>query len=161
MHIGKFPFIVRVYGIYHEVGKGILVSDELVHGKYITKFPGGGLEFGEGTRECLQREMLEETGHEFTVGEHFYTTDFFVASAFDTTSQVVSVYYLMQPVGEFKMELSQDKFDFKIHEQSAQSFRFIPLEEIGSESFTLIIDRKVGELCFERKMNPDSFRDEK
>ena len=28
--MGKFPFIIRVYGIYHEVGKGILVSDELV-----------------------------------------------------------------------------------------------------------------------------------
>ena len=62
--MGKYPFIIRVYGIYIDPDKGILVSDELVNGKYITKFPGGGLEFGEGTIDCLKREMVEETGQE-------------------------------------------------------------------------------------------------
>lgn len=148
--MGKYPFIIRVYGIYHDAQKGVLVSDELVHGLYVTKFPGGGLEFGEGMRDCLKREMVEETGHEFEIGEHFFTTDFFVPSAFDSTSQVVSIYYLMKPIEEFKQQIATEKFDFKIHEHGAQSFRFIPLDEIESDSFTLVIDRKVGEMISQR-----------
>lgn len=145
----KHPFIIRVYGIYHEPGKGILVSDELVHGQYISKFPGGGLEFGEGTIECLKREMMEETGHEFEIGDHFYTTDFFVPSAFDPSSQVISVYYRMKPVSNFLQTISKDKFDFEVHEHGAQSFRFVPLDEIGESSFTLVIDKFIGKLLSE------------
>lgn len=77
-------FIIRVYGIYFDLKKGLLVSDEIIKGRKITKFPGGGLEFGEGTIECLFREMLEETGQEFDIQTHFYTTDFFVESVFDS-----------------------------------------------------------------------------
>ncbi len=148
--MGKYPFIVRVYGIYHDPDRGILVSDEFVHGKYITKFPGGGLEFGEGARECLQREMMEETGHVFEIGEHFYTTDFFAPSVFDNAYQVISIYYFMILVGEFKLAFSTEKFDFKVKEHGAQSFRFIPLKEIESDSFTLVIDKKVGQIIHER-----------
>jgi 8-oxo-dGTP pyrophosphatase MutT (NUDIX family) len=53
-------FNIRVYGILVNEEKKVLVSDELIRGSYITKFPGGGLEFGEGTRDCLQREFMEE-----------------------------------------------------------------------------------------------------
>ncbi len=144
--MGKFPFIIRVYGIYHEAGKGILVSDEFIHGMYVTKFPGGGLEFGEGTRECLKRELMEETGNEFEVGDHFYTTDFFVPSAFDSSSQVVSIYYLMKPVGIFNQFISSKKFDFALHEHGAQSFRYVPVSEMVEEEFSLIIDKKVSEM---------------
>ena len=145
--MGKYPFVIRVYGVYHEE-RGVLVSDEYVHGMYITKFPGGGLEFGEGTIDCLKREMMEEAGHEFEVGEHFYTTDFFVPSTFDSTSQVVSVYYRMKPIGEFLQNISTEKFDFKVHEHGAQSFRFVPVSKMLSEDFSLVIDKKVGELIF-------------
>ena len=53
-------FNIRVYGILINEQQQVLVSDELIRGSYITKFPGGGLEFGEGTRDCLQREFMEE-----------------------------------------------------------------------------------------------------
>lgn len=148
--MNKYPFIVRVYGIFHDIKRGILVSDELIHGNYITKFPGGGLDFGEGTLECLRREMVEETGFEFEVGEHFYTTDFFVPSVFDKTSQVVSIYYLMKPISEFNQKISDTKFDFPIHEHGAQSFRFIPVSEIGGDSFSLVIDKRVGVMIHEK-----------
>jgi 8-oxo-dGTP diphosphatase len=56
-----YRFNVRVYGILiHE--ENVLVSDEYIKGKFITKFPGGGLEFGEGTLDCVVREFKEELG---------------------------------------------------------------------------------------------------
>ena len=70
-------FNIRVYGLLIEDGK-VLVSDELIKGKGITKFPGGGLEFGEGTIEALKREFREELDTEIHIRRHYYTTDFYV-----------------------------------------------------------------------------------
>nr|MCU0376467.1 NUDIX domain-containing protein [Chitinophagaceae bacterium] len=55
-------FNVRVYGILINEQGELLVADEKIRGGYYTKFPGGGLEFGEGTRDCLVREFQEELG---------------------------------------------------------------------------------------------------
>ena len=63
-------FNVRVYGILIDEKNRLLVSDEFIRGEYFTKLPGGGLEFGEGTRDGLQREFLEETGLQVSVGSH-------------------------------------------------------------------------------------------
>lgn len=63
-------FNIRVYGILLDENNRLLVSDEFIRGNYFTKLPGGGLEFGEGTRECLKREFMEETGLEVEVGDH-------------------------------------------------------------------------------------------
>ena len=86
-------FNIRVYGICINENKEILLSDESFKGHEFTKFPGGGLEWGEGTRECLIREFQEEFQLEIEVGELFYLTDFFQASAFSEIDQVISVYY--------------------------------------------------------------------
>ena len=89
-------FTVRVYGILFDDNKRILVSDEFIRGDYFTKFPGGGLELGEGTRDCLKREFKEETGLDVTVGEHIYTTDYFQQSAFNSNDQIISIYYFVE-----------------------------------------------------------------
>ena len=73
---------VRVYGILMNAAKQVLVSDEYIRGEYFTKFPGGGLDIGEGTRDCLKREFMEEMNLNVAIGEHIYTTDFFQISAF-------------------------------------------------------------------------------
>ncbi len=75
-------FNVRVYGILVNDKNQILLSDEIIRGNFYTKFPGGGLEIGEGTRECLKREFKEEMNLEVEVEKHFYTTDFYQQSAF-------------------------------------------------------------------------------
>ena len=49
-------FNIRVYGILINDKKQVLVSDEFIRGSYYTKFPGGGLEYGEGLIEALKRE---------------------------------------------------------------------------------------------------------
>ena len=84
-------FTVRVYGILFDEHKRILVSDEFIRGDYFTKFPGGGLELGEGTRDCLKREFKEETGLDVIVGDHLYTTDYFQQSAFNPNDQIISI----------------------------------------------------------------------
>ncbi len=53
-------FNIRVYGVLINQQNQVLVSDEYIRGSYYTKFPGGGLELGEGTRNCLKREFKEE-----------------------------------------------------------------------------------------------------
>jgi ADP-ribose pyrophosphatase YjhB (NUDIX family) len=138
--------IVRVYGIYINPSLGLLVSDEIIFGKKVTKFPGGGLEFGEGTTDCLKREMMEETGNEFEIISHFYTTDFFVPSAFHAEKQVLSIYYTIKPVSDLVLRITESPFENLGDTNNIQSFRYIKIKEINSESFTLAIDRHVASM---------------
>src|ERR1700733_7921777 len=89
---GICMFSIRVYGILLGDNRKVLVSDEFIRGNYYTKFPGGGLEFGEGTRDCLKREFREEMDLEVSIGDHLYTTDFFRLSAFRAEQQIISFY---------------------------------------------------------------------
>ena len=93
-------FNIRVYGILINDKKQVLVADEYVRGGLYTKFPGGGLEFGEGTRDCLKRELKEELGIEAAIGDHVYTTDYFQMSAFRPDDQIISIYYFAKHLEE-------------------------------------------------------------
>ena len=137
-------FNIRVYGILINNGQ-LLVSDEYIKKNKITKFPGGGLEFGEGPKDCLIREFKEELNLSIKVIEHYYTTDFCVNSSFDTNSQIISIYYIVIPAEkmEFKVSLSPHNYETK---EGAQSVRWIKLSELKENDFSLIIDRKVGEM---------------
>src|SRR5258705_3922026 len=105
-------FNVRVYGILVNDRREILVSDEYIRGNYYTKFPGGGLEFGEGTRDCLKREFKEELDLEVRITDHIYTTDFFQMSAFTPDQQIISIYYFAEPLESIKAPLRNKPFDF-------------------------------------------------
>ena len=137
-------FNIRVYGILINNGQ-LLVSDEYIKKNKITKFPGGGLEFGEGPKDCLIREFKEELNLSIKVIEHYYTTDFCVNSSFDTNSQIISIYYIVYPLEkmDFKVSLSSHNYEVK---EGAQSVRWIKLSELKENDFSLIIDRKVGEM---------------
>ena len=89
-------FNIRVYGVLINAQKQVLVSDEYIRGSYYTKFPGGGLELGEGTRDCLKREFKEEMDLEVQVDQHLYTTDYYQVSAFNPSHQIISIYYLVK-----------------------------------------------------------------
>lgn len=144
-------FNVRVYGILiHK--NALLVSDEYIKGNKITKLPGGGLEFGEGTRECLTREFKEELDLDVEVTDHFYTTDFYVSSSFDTNSQVISIYYLVVPKSEMSFKTSTSAHNYE-NKEGAQSLRWISLSDLKDSDFTLIIDRRVGEMLLKRFSN--------
>lgn len=146
-------FNIRVYGVLINEQRQVLVSDEFIRGQYYTKFPGGGLEIGEGTRDCLKREFLEEMDLAIEVLDHFYTTDFYQASAFNPDHQIISIYYLVKPLEEITARLSNTIFDFN-HEQleyyklanEIESFRFIDWSDLTEESVTLPIDKIVVRL---------------
>ena len=148
---------VRVYGILINENKQLLVSDELIRGGYYTKFPGGGLEFGEGTRDCLKREFIEELELKVEVLDHLYTTDFFQESAFRHGDQILSIYYLVKPLEEIKARISSLTFDFDEKQilqyeekQEVETFRFINWEDVSEESVTLPIDKVVVKLIKEK-----------
>src|SRR5687767_15970020 len=103
-------FNLRVYGILLGPGGEILVSDEYIRGRYYTKFPGGGLEFGEGTRDCLKREFKEEMDLEVEIGDHIYTTDYFQMSAFNPEHQIISIYYYAKALEPIKVPLRDSQF---------------------------------------------------
>lgn len=86
-------FTIRVYGILINERTEVLLADEVVNGRHISKFPGGGLELGEGTVDCVVREFREETGQEVSVVSHLYTTDFYIHSQINPKYQVVGIYY--------------------------------------------------------------------
>jgi len=151
-------FSIRVYGILINERKQVLVSDEFIRGGYYTKFPGGGLEFGEGTRDCLIREFKEEMDLQVEVGDHLYTTDFFQMSAFNTQYQILSIYYFAKALEEIKAPLRTKPFDFderemKIYEEKkeTETFRFIDWEDFSSASVTLPIDKVVADLVKSNK----------
>lgn len=132
--------------------KQVLVSDEYIRGGYYTKFPGGGLEFGEGTLECVIREWKEELDQDIEVIEHIYTTDFFQISAFDNKSQIISIYYLVKPVSPFTKPILAHPFDFEIPEgvTEVEGVRWIDWDEFSAETVTLPIDKVLATMVKEK-----------
>ena len=144
-------FNIRVYGILINGEKQVLVSDEFIRGSYYSKFPGGGLELGEGTRECLRREFKEEMNLNVEVCEHIYTTDFFQISAFNPSHQIISIYYFVKALEEIQVPLRLKEFDFDedqliIYEKEneIETFRFIDWDSFSADSVTLPIDKIVA-----------------
>ena len=60
-----------------------------------TKFPGGGLEPGEGLAACLQREWKEEMNVDIEVEQLFYVNEFYQPSAFNPAQQIISFYFMV------------------------------------------------------------------
>jgi 8-oxo-dGTP diphosphatase len=146
---------VRVYGILIDSTHGLLVSDEFIRGNYFTKLPGGGLEFGEGTRDCLVREFKEETGLDVTIGDHIYTTDFYQPSAFREGDQILSIYYYVHPISLETLQTRATAFDFKPEEVAditgqAEHTRWIPLQQLSEANMSLPIDKIVIDLILNK-----------
>jgi len=146
-------FNIRVYGILINEAKQVLVSDEYIRGNYYTKFPGGGLEFGEGTRDCLQREFMEEMNLKVKVTGHIYTTDHYQQSAFNPGHQIISIYYYAEALEPITAPLRTKTFDFderelKMYEETGETetFRFIDWDDFSEASVSLPIDKIVAKL---------------
>ena len=145
-----FRFNIRVYGILINDQKQVLVADELIRDSYFTKFPGGGLEYGEGTRDCLAREFMEEMNLKVEAQEHIYTTDIFQESAFHPGHQIISIYYMVKALEPITARLSEKAFDFDEAQLTAyedsreiETFRFIDWKDLDESKVSLPLDKIV------------------
>lgn len=138
-------FNVRVYGLLINSGNEVLISDEQEYGMRFTKFPGGGLEPGEGLIDGLKREFMEECNVEIEVTSHFYTTDFFVKSAFND-SQVISIYYMVKNTTPLNLAIKTKVFDFDGEGDVLQAFRWVNLADLKEGDFPFPTDRYVVKL---------------
>jgi len=119
---------VRVYGILVNDARQVLVSDEYIRGSYYTKFPGGGLEIGEGTRDCLKREFKEEMNLEVAIGDHIYTVTL-RNKEFDFDERQLQLYSETQQI---------------------EAFRFVDWEKFSADTVTLPIDKIVATMVKEK-----------
>jgi len=151
-------FNIRVYGILINEKRQVLVSDEFIREQYYTKFPGGGLEYGEGTRDCLAREFMEEMNLKVKITGHIYTTDFYQQSAFNPGHQIISIYYYAEALEPITVPLRTKTFDFdaqqlKMYEDTGETetFRFVDWEDFSDDTVSLPIDKIVANMIKEIK----------
>ncbi len=114
----------------------------------LLNFPGGGLEFGEGLIDGLKREFVEECDVEIEVILHFYTTDFYIKSAFND-SQIISVYYLVRNITPLNLVIKTKPYDFDGEGDVLQSFRWVKLDDLEPEDVTFPIDQHVVKLLID------------
>jgi 8-oxo-dGTP diphosphatase len=147
MSMDKRRFNIRVYFLlFHHDLHAVLVSDEIIRKGFYTKFPGGGLEWGEGLTDAIRREAAEELGQAVEIEEHVYTTDFFVQSRFREEDQVVAVYYKVRLLEPPKFRIALDRYSFTQSEDNEESFRWVPLTALAAEHFAFDADRTVVEI---------------
>jgi 8-oxo-dGTP pyrophosphatase MutT (NUDIX family) len=141
-------YTIRVYAlILHN--NSILLTDEFRAGMRMTKFPGGGHEWGESLPETLVRECEEELNQTPVHYSHFYTTDFFVTSAFCATDQLIAIYYITELPDPEKIETRSKPFDFEEEKNGAQIFRWVKLDQLRADEVTFPIDKKVVRLLID------------
>jgi 8-oxo-dGTP diphosphatase len=138
--MGVNQFNIRVYGLLIDEDN-ILVTDEFRLGIYMTKFPGGGLQFGEGSHDCLKREFLEELNTPVEIVSHFYTTDFYQPTTLlPSDMQLINIYYLVKADKPYLFNTTRIKNDIP-KTDGAQNFRWVALDDLNADEFTFPIDK--------------------
>lgn len=136
-------FNIRVYGIILNDQDEVLLSDERRNGFSFTKFPGGGLEWGEGTVDCLKREIQEELGLNAVPGELFYVNDFFQRSKFHKDSQLISFYYLVEEIDLKSIPATAHEYPLT---EEGEKFRWVKRNQLQKDELTFPVDKVVAEL---------------
>lgn len=143
-------FNIRVYGLTINHKNEILLTDEIRFGMKMTKFPGGGLQFGEGTLDCLKREFLEEMNQDILITNHFYTTDFFQETALiNEKQQLISIYYCTELKNPINFNVKEKQYNFDNEIDGAQIFRWVKIDKNLEKQLSFPIDQIVAKKLFE------------
>ena len=138
---------IRVYGIILNDKNQVLLSDEFRFGRQFTKFPGGGLEWGEGTKDCLKRELFEEMKLEAEIGDLFYVNDFMQISAFREDDQLFSFYYFVEQIESERIITGPQALTLT---EEGERFRWVQLSDLSPETVTFPVDKIVAEMLIEK-----------
>lgn len=132
---------LRTYALIINDRNQILLSDEFRFGKAFTKFPGGGLEWGEGLKDGLKREIQEEIGLDAEIGDLFYVNDFFQESAFRSTDQLISFYFKVSRIAWEEIPISIHSVPLDVE---GEKFRWIDINALNPDILTFPIDKIVA-----------------
>ncbi len=133
-------FNIRCYAIIINDKNEILLSDEKRFERSFTKFIGGGLKFGEGTKECLQREIKEELNLNAEIGDLFYVNDFFQVSSFSDEDQIISFYFWVDKINHDSITIRQKS---KLLKGNGEYFRWKKIDDLNESDVTFPIDKVV------------------
>lgn len=133
---------VRIYAAAIKDGKVLALFEEYA-GEKLVKFPGGGLEFGEGILDCLHREFEEELNAKIKIVEHLYTQEGFQVSKFRDNEQLLTIYYLVE---------IENMDDFIILDPCIEKTEWFPINS-AENPFHLPIDKIAFKKLQEKFMN--------
>ncbi len=139
-------FNIRVYGLLLNEHNQVLLVHERINNFKFSKFPGGGLEFGEGIADCLIREFKEETNLDIHGLTHFYTTDFFQTSAFKPFDQIISIYYKVYTNNDWRKVKLDDHEVNNGNRSEFLRFEWVDIEKLTADKLTFPIDKLVCEM---------------
>jgi 8-oxo-dGTP diphosphatase len=116
---------VRVCGI-SVIGDRILLIGHrgLVQDALYWSPPGGGVQFGERTRDALIREVREETGLTARVGSFMFYKEFIAPPL-----HAIEMYYLIENQEMPPLDLGSDP-ELPLQSQSIEELRQVTLSEI-------------------------------
>ena len=142
-------FTIRVYGLLVNKNKEVVISDEFRDGVFFTKFPGGGLEFGEGISTALIREFQEELELDVKVDSLFYVNDHLQISAFNNQLQLISFYYFVNTIDVENLSFDTYEIPLKLNGEKQRWYPInYDLEDLLTFPLDKIVARNLNQLFF-------------
>jgi mutator protein MutT len=135
-------FNVRVYGLLINEQNQVLISDERRNGYSFAKFPGGGVEFGEGLHEALVREFMEEIEIDIQVNDLFYVNNHLQISAFNSKQQLLAFYYIVNTFNVSDIIVSKNSFPMST---DGENQRWVKIDKDLKDMVTFPLDKIVAE----------------
>jgi ADP-ribose pyrophosphatase YjhB (NUDIX family) len=124
---------VRPTGILIENNRILIVKQQVTDSRSWS-LPGGKLEFNENIKQCLIREMAEETGLDINVKELVYITDRILT----TNIHVVHMTFLVErrSVDTGLLEWTHEDVEAKSSYAKLREVKMIPVEDLTSFGFS-------------------------